>query len=167
MAKRMLLVCASVAAFLLCAPGTAAASMGGSVTGGGAGYFPASAQPFPGDRVQLSITARNMPDGRAKGEFNMLHHSASGTLLARIHGRVDCVRVEGNTAVVTGVITKGFATPFGVPVVGHEVSYTIVDASPDSFAFGVDFLLGRSVGRCQPGAVFVMPVTEGNFTVHS
>lgn len=166
MGRRFLLIFASVAGLMLLGPGVAADSSGGSVHGRGSGTFPSSAQPFPGDRVQLKISARNLPDGGVQGHFNMLHQAASGGLLAHIEGDVDCLLVAGNTAVVTGVIRDGFATPFGIPVVGHEVSYTIVEGHPDSFAFGVDFLVGpQPILPCQSRFVFVMPLTKGHFTV--
>src|SRR5947209_11318703 len=142
MARRWFaLLCAL--ALLLVAPGAsvALAGTGPSVMGGGAGFFPATSPAFPGDRIQVELTARSLPGGTFQGEFNIVHHRASGGLFAYLNGVVDCLTVAGNTAVVTGTITQGF-TALGIPPAGQRVSMTIVDGGVDTFGIEVSLISG-------------------------
>jgi hypothetical protein len=140
--------------------GPAAAASGSSVNGGGSGFFPLDGPAFAGDRVQLEISARAGQGGR----FNAVHNTAHGAVFTHIVGDVDCVSVEGNVAVATGVITNGFAGS-GIDPIGTRVSFRITDAETDVFAVDLEFFSGHVIAPCSSDPILAFSVEQGNFVV--
>jgi hypothetical protein len=130
-----------------------------SVAGGGAGFF-APGGPFPGDRVQLELTARE----GSGGSFTAVHHLSSGGVFTYLVGSIDCLAVDGNIAVATGVITQGVAG-IGVDPVGTRVSFRITDSQPDVFDADLAFFSGHDIAPCTSDPILTWSVEQGNFTV--
>lgn len=149
---------------LAVSPAPAGAGAASSVAGGGAAYFPDDSPVFPGDRVQLDVTARDLGDAGAKGRFTAIHHTAAGGVFTQLQGTVDCLAVEGDIAVATGVITHGF-TGIGVDPVGTRVSFEITDAEPDVFAVDLEFFSGHSIAPCSSDPILTFTVQQGNYIV--
>jgi hypothetical protein len=136
------------------------------VVGGGAGFFPDDSPAFPGERVRLDLTARDLGDARAKGRFTALHYTAAGRVYTQLQGYVDCLAVDGDVAVATGVITRGFAGS-GADPVGTRVSFRVTDGEPDVFAVDLAFFSGHSIAPCSSDPILIFTVQQGNFTVRS
>jgi len=135
---------------------TSAAGAAPEVTGGGAGTFPEG--PFAGDRVQLNVTA--------SGRFDVVHKSSAGGVFAHLASTLDCVDVDGGSATMTGVITHGY-DDFGIDPVGYRISIHVVDGEPDVLGLNVQFLSGDPLQACTGSPLFLLPVSEGGFTLRS
>jgi len=135
-----------------------------SVTGGGAAFFPDDSPIFAGDRVQLDLTARDLGGSAAKGRFAAIHHTAAGGVFTQLQGTVDCLAVDGDVAVATGVITHGFAG-IGVDPVGTRVSFEITDGEPDVFAVDLEFFSGHTIAPCSSEPILTFTAEQGNYTV--
>jgi hypothetical protein len=116
----------------------------------------------------FSFTAREYADGTASGQAQLRNRSAANT---PIHMALDCLRVTGNTATMTGTVTSigTPAPPFFV--VGSRIDFTVMDngegqAPPDLIS------LVRFYGQIPPLNCNVQfstptnPVEEGNVQVH-
>jgi hypothetical protein len=114
-----------------------------------------------GEKETFSFQAREQPDGSDVGTFQV--KSRGQDLLQ--HGVIDCLRVEGNVATASGMITKEKEPVFGGPF----VLFTLVDhgegedAPPDiwSDVYVFDFPVSCDRLREPPNN----PVLEGNFQV--
>lgn len=94
-------------------------------------------------------------DGRSgNGVIWLTHHD--DTRIAWAVARVDCVRRQGATVVVTGVV--GDAQDFAVAGPGDPVSVTVRDGDPDL----VGLASREQVTRCH-GPRPTSPVTRGDF----
>jgi len=124
------------------------------VVGGGVGTI--ADGPFDGDTVQVELGA---------GRFDIVHHTSRGGPFAHLQGYVDCASEGGDSALVTGVITAGF-DGLGVDPVGQRVSIGIIDGDPDTMMLDVSFFSGHTIPRCTSDPVLVLPVDNGNFTLH-
>jgi hypothetical protein len=93
--------------------------------------------PFTGDRVSLDLDA-----SASGGHFAIVHYDKLGKIFSELSGTVDCVAVNGRTAVTTGTITKGHAPELAGDVRGKAYAITIVDNDgPD--AVGVSYPLDQ------------------------
>jgi hypothetical protein len=163
------LACAVAMLWLLIgAASTAAAPEGPSVTGGGQGASPLPTE--PGNTVQLSVDAKQLPDGSFQGRFTALNHPADGSRSGVVQGDVNCFTVIGNTTNITGVATSGFVPGLGNPA-GQGIAITIVDNDgfgPDLFSIEVQFApVPHPIFPCQPAHSPPAVAEEGNFIIHS
>ena len=112
------------------------------------------------EKQTFSFHVQQMPDGTYQGTFQVKSRGQDITA----HGVLDCLRIVGNTAHVSGVITSG-------PIFGGltYVLFTVVDngegagAPPDlwSDVFVFPAPVSCNVAAAPP----VAPVDEGNFQV--
>lgn len=144
------------------APGSLAVGAGATTLGEG---FPAQVQ---GDRVLVLVHARTLANQSHRGTFTITHNAPNGRLLAEVRGEITCLAVQGEQAVMTGVITSARAT--GLPNselrAGMAASIVIRDGGDRDF-------LAWSFGEMEVAppctnlpAVAVAPVEQGNFVVH-
>jgi hypothetical protein len=115
-----------------------------------------------GEEQTFSFHVRTMPDGTVEGTFQVKSRGQDITA----HGVLDCLRVVGNTAHVSGVVTNSKEPIFGGATF---VLFTIVDngegegAPPDLWS---DIFLFFAPASCNLfGLPPVLPVEEGNFQV--
>lgn len=115
-----------------------------------------------GEKQTFSFDVRTMPDGTDQGTFQVKSRGQDITA----HGVLDCLRVDGNTAHVSGVITKSKEPVFGGATF---VLFTVVDsgeganAPPDTWSDVLVFSASVSCDLFSGAPVF--PVEEGNFQV--
>lgn len=159
----LLSVAATLMIVCLTAAAPAAASTQPSVTAGGAVVLPALFDELAGDHVQLHVTARQRAYGGVQGRFSIVHHRPPG-VFGRGSGVVTCMAVNGNQAVVSGVLTHGTLSD-GTDLSGHIGTFTLIDdGSNDSVGFAFSFW-GLPINPCQRADPFV-DLDEGNITVH-
>lgn len=74
----------------------------------GFGMSPPLEAPFPveyrGDTISVSVAAHVSTDGEVSGLFEIRHTDPDGRLRAELRGEINCLRVEGRYAVMTGVV---------------------------------------------------------------
>jgi hypothetical protein len=92
---------------------------------------------------------------------------ASCTFTGHLVAKVDCLRVVGNTADMTGEITKstGLFTTFGFFDVGDEIAFEVkdLDPLPDEIVGQPTTVDCNFSADTTPGA---FSITRGNITVH-
>lgn len=107
---KRVVVCAAALALGVTGAGYAQASEYYKVTGGGQ-TFPFEAEVSgPGDTIAFNAqqTAEPSDDAApAEGQVQYLDREGPGKPVANIHGTVDCLRVEGDRAIIEGTITRG------------------------------------------------------------
>lgn len=170
-AARVLTAALAASGALLAGPASpVTATPSPSVQGSGVGFFPDDHPHFPGDRVQVQVSARDVPADQV-GRFTVLHHNADGGLFAHLHGYVDCVQVTAGQAIATGTITEGSdaITPDGDPT-GETLFLRIVDGDPnaaDAFAIDVSFVSGGTFADCAASSAppVQLAVEQGDFRV--
>lgn len=112
--------------------------------------------------MQLQLTAW-VTDGTASGRFNIVHHTRDG-IFAHLASDVDCLAVNGSTAVVTGIITECF-DDLGVDPVGERVSLVIHDQEVDSIDMDVSFVSGHAIPPCSAEPILTVAIDNGEFKV--
>jgi hypothetical protein len=127
----------------------------GGVTGGAGG------------KVTFSFTAADKGDGADRGQIQAINHDSGN----RLHVEVDCLRVTGNTAVMSGTVKK-VSDPSGLVQEGWFSIFAVQDNGegandpPDR----VSNLLSRSFAPwdCEsvvpPGGI-IFEVERGNIQV--
>jgi hypothetical protein len=98
------------------------------------------------------------------GRFTAIHYTAASRVFTQLQGTVDCLAVDGDVAVATGVITHGFAG-IGVDPVGTRVSFRITDGEPDVFDVDLEFFSGHPIAPCTSDPILTFVVQQGNYTV--
>lgn len=158
-----------VATLYVVSPTSALAAVDSSITGSGVVVlppgFPVAA--FVGDKIQVELTARQLPDGSLQGEIGFHHHSRNGGLVAELHGAVTCLSVVGNRANATAVIDQGrlFENPTFNPA-GQIAAVSVLDDRPDMLGFDLSFFPSpHAIASCQP-APALFPLVAGDFTFH-
>ncbi|MGD9894138.1 MAG: hypothetical protein AB7R89_31995 [Dehalococcoidia bacterium] len=123
---------------------------------------------YRGDQIFVAIHARTLPSQSIGGVFTVAHHKPNGDLLAEVRGEISCLRVEGDHALVTGVITSA-RTP-GLPEGGlHEgVIAGIIVRDGGGERDRMAWTFGEEAGaNCDDlPIVTVVDVEYGNFVVH-
>jgi hypothetical protein len=129
--------------------------------------------PLPGETgntVQVSVDAKQLPDGSFQGRFTLVNHPADGSRPGVVQGYVSCMVVIGNTANITGVSTSGFVPFFG-DTTGQGMALTIVDggdSGPDLFSLEAGFApVPHPIFPCQPAHSPPVVAEGGNFVVRS
>jgi hypothetical protein len=153
--RRFLAVFAAAVLGALCLLGVAYAEAGPSASG--------HANLLIADEEQtFSFHVRTMPDGTDQGTFQVKSRGQDITA----HGVLDCLRVVGNTAHISGVVTNSKEPIFGGATF---VLFTVVDngegaqAPPDMWS---DVFLFFTPVSCDLfGLAPVLPVEEGNIQV--
>ena len=92
--------------------------------------------PFTGDRVSIELDASG-----SGGHFDIVHYDKFGKVFSELSGTVNCVAVNGRTAVTTGTITAGHAPEIAGDPRGRSFAITIVDNDVAPDALGVSFPL--------------------------
>lgn len=90
--------------------------------------------PFTGDRVSLELDASG-----SGGRFDIVHYDKFGKVFSVLSGTVNCVAVNGRTAVTTGIVTAGHAPEIAGDPRGKSFAITIVDNEGVPDAIGVSF----------------------------
>jgi hypothetical protein len=90
--------------------------------------------PFTGDRVSIELDASG-----SGGHFDIVHYDKFGKVFSELSGTVNCVAVNGRTAVTTGTITAGHAPEIAGDPRGKSFAITIVDNDGVPDAIGVSF----------------------------
>lgn len=153
-ARRLVIAAVTFGAVVVAAT-PAGASPTPRVTGGGAGRL-------DNDRVHVELTARGTATD-ATGRFTIVHHTPDG-LFAHLAGTVDCLTVNGSTAIATGTITHG-SDDLGIDPVGERVSLVIHDGAQDSFEMDVSFVSDHAIPPCSADPILAVPVDDGQFHV--
>ncbi|MET7670946.1 hypothetical protein [Micromonospora luteifusca] len=83
-----------------------AASAGRSVVAG-LGHFVYDEPNTVGHRIWFGVYAVTAPDGSTHGRFLYRHEQADGTLAAQGRADVTCLKVTGNVAVFTAIVSEG------------------------------------------------------------
>jgi hypothetical protein len=167
--KRALLVVASVAIFAMAAVPAQAAGGGAAVTGGGSGLFPAAFGSLAGDRLHIEVSAETMPGGSVAGVVHILHQHAGGGLFAELTGTVQCMRVEGSHAWVSGTLTAGrLAEAPRFDPTGQTFAVAVVDGGTgDAAGLDLSFFGGpHTVPNCEQVPTY-LSIDRGNFSVSS
>jgi len=125
--------------------------------------FPAEER---GDQVFVALHARMLPDQSIGGVFTVTHRKPNGELLVEVRGTISCLRVEGDHALVSGVITDA-RTP-GLPDAALHAGLTAGIIIRDGGARGDR--MAWSFGEAGPActdlpAVTIADVEHGNFVV--
>ena len=92
--------------------------------------------PFTGDRVSIELDASG-----SGGHFDIVHYDKFGKVFSELSGTVNCVAVNGRTAVTTGTITAGHAPEIAGDPRGKSFAITIVDNDGAPDTLGVSFPL--------------------------
>jgi hypothetical protein len=135
----------------------AAAAGGPSVTGGGTITFGTSEE-------HVSVSAFG-PSGNSLGSGNAQFHDKTATRNVDGHVEINCVRVVGNEATISGIVTRS-SDP---TIEGFEALFQIRDN--DDGSRGPDFMspvLLHEVGvgpNCLVPSEFDLVPVKGNFTV--
>lgn len=92
---------------------------------------------YAGGAVHGGVHAQTRRDGTVTGQVEG-HNSAIGF---DFHGVVNCLYVDGNTAIIIGVVTDGFRADLGLDVTGWSFAWGMRDngegagAEPDLIGF--------------------------------
>jgi hypothetical protein len=136
----------------------------------GFGTSPPLTAPFPeeyrGDTIAVGVLAKGLVDAEGQGYFTITHISEEGEVLAHLRGQIDCLRVEGDYAVMTGVVTDAYTpgVPNGELHVGTIAGIVIQDAgAQDTMIWAFD-----DVGSpcTEIPALTAVPVVQGGFWLH-
>jgi hypothetical protein len=144
------------------APGSLAVGAGTTTLGEG---FPAQ---FQGDRVLVLVHARTLANQSHRGTFTITHSAPNGRLLAEVRGEITCLAVQGEQAVMTGVVTstRGTGLP-GSDLRAGMAAVIVIRDGGDSDFLAWSFGEMETASRCTNlSAVAVAPVEQGNFVVH-
>lgn len=88
----------------------AQAPTGYKVNGGGQVILDETAQ-GPGDTVAFTAQQLDSAGSAARGQFQYVERSGEA---GNVHGSVTCLRVEGNRAIIEGVVTRGDQSTFRI-----------------------------------------------------
>lgn len=140
---------------------------GALVTGAGKTTLPDTTLPeeYIGDIVSVVVTVHGQSDLSATGHFRVTHRTPTGELLADIRGNVDCLRTEGDFAVMTGTVTNLTApdVPHEELHVGMAAAIVIEDAGASDTMI---WRFGAVDTTCtEIPAMTNVPVEAGNFVV--
>jgi hypothetical protein len=129
----------AIAGTVLLAPGgffttTASGATAPRARGHGSGIY--LHPPFTGDRVSIDLDASG-----SGGHFDVVHYDKSGNVFSRLSGTVNCVAVNGRTAVTTGTVTAGHAPEIAGDPTGKSFAITIADNDGAPDALGVSYPL--------------------------
>lgn len=123
---------------------------------------------FLGDRVTVRLHAHTLHDQPARGSFIITHREPDGALFADLRGEITCLAVEGDHAVITGVITAARTPglPGGDVHEGMLAAIVVQDGGRDGDHFAWTFGDPEVVPDCAELPV-VAPATveQGNFVV--
>jgi hypothetical protein len=118
----------------------------------------------PGCDANFSLTAIERADGSVRGQYQDTFDGGG----RGIHVAVDCLKIEGNAAVVGGVITKGLDT--GVYVEGNRVWTVVVDngtsagSTPDQISFSY-YAGGNTCAVANPALFPLFDLKKGQVTI--
>jgi hypothetical protein len=123
-------------------PLSAPAAVVHRVTVGGSDLCQAFGLP-PGCDANFSMVASELADGRVKGQWQDTWFGR-GVAAVPIHVTIDCIKVVGNEAWVSGVVTGGVFN--GVPVITRVVDNgTSQNDPPDQ----ISFIFEDTFGGCE------------------
>ena len=109
---------------------------------------------------KLTVDAKASAGGAPTGTVRFIYNSPAG--LTRFRGTVNCLRVSGGTAQVSGVIDKG-ETATGGLLDGKAFAFTITTAtSPQTFSLP-NYADAGGIAACSGGRPETVPVTEDGF----
>lgn len=114
--------------------------------------------PFTGDRVSIELDASG-----SGGHFDIVHYDKFGNVFSELSGTVNCVAVNGRTAVTTGIITAGHAPEIAGDPRGKSFAITVVDNDGIPDAAGVSYPLGR-IPPCSAWPLN-MVMDRGSYTI--
>ncbi|MGD9890064.1 MAG: hypothetical protein AB7R89_30270 [Dehalococcoidia bacterium] len=122
---------------------------------------------FRGDRIVVALNAIALPGQATRGTFTITHREPDGALFADLRGHVNCLSIEGDHAVVTGVITTANTPglPGGEVHEGMLAAIVVRDGGDNdrmAWTFGDPEMVPDGA---ELPAVAVAPVEQGNFVV--
>ncbi len=110
------------------------------------------------DTRRLTIKATtSAADGAAEGRVSFIHHSPSG--ISRFKADVTCLRLVGQTAELSGVVTRG-ETAAGMMLTGRQFAFTVRLDDPQSFSLP---RFAQEVAPCSGGRPQQVAVTQAGF----
>jgi hypothetical protein len=125
---------------------------------GGSGHFTE-----PAGRRTFAFTAREMPDGSARGNAQVRGPFGDGNIV--LHVRIDCLEVSGTTALVTGTVHVRKLPP-GAPFDpdGIYAIFAVRDNGEGGIPDEVT-TLAPATGPCSGDPGSFHPIEEGNIQV--
>ena len=136
------------------------------------GHADIESQPFDLTVVDsYSFSAIQHKDGRVSGQFQFrarrLGPASGDDAAVRVHGRVDCVTVEGNKARMGGTVTNSSFE--GIPE-GSTLTWSITDGGSPGRRDTASQLLGAPTEPfCAQGLPYTYPefaLRRGNVQIH-
>ena len=115
--------------------------------------------PFTGDRVSIDLDASG-----SEGHFDIIHYDKFGNVFSKLSGTLNCVAVNGRTAVTTGTITAGHAPEIAGDPKGKSFAITIVDNDSVPDAIGVSFPM-NDIPACSAWPLN-MVMDKGSYKIH-
>lgn len=138
----------------------------------GAGRTTLTADLFPdeyvGDEVRVALFAYARAGQPASGDFTVVHTQPDGDLVAELRASVECMRIEGDYAVVAGRITYvDFpGVPEGGPPVGGVAAVVVEDGGRSGDTMVWSFGGADEELNCDEiPAQTAVPVEQGDFFV--
>lgn len=105
----------------------------------GVGRFVLAGPGVDGDQITFRVHGLTARTGLTTGRFGFRHHSPAEpgepAWTARGVGRITCLTVQDDTALLTAVITRGRVPGFPDGVGPHAFYLKIADGSPDKVTF--------------------------------
>ena len=114
--------------------------------------------PFTGDRVDIELDASG-----SGGHFDIVHYDKFGNVFSKLSGTVNCVAVNGRTAVTTGIITAGHAPEIAGDPRGKSFAITVVDNDGVPDTIGVSFPI-KEIPSCAAWPLN-MVMDRGGYTI--
>ena len=114
--------------------------------------------PFTGDRVSIDLDASG-----SEGHFDIVHYDKFGKVFSKLSGMLNCVTVNGRTAVTTGTITAGHAPEIAGDPKGKSFAITIVDNDAVPDVIGVSFPM-QEIPPCAAWPIN-MVMDRGGYTI--
>jgi hypothetical protein len=114
--------------------------------------------PFTGDRVSIDLDASG-----SEGHFDIVHYDKFGNVFSKLSGMLNCVTVNGRTAVTTGTITAGHDPEIAGDPKGKSFAITIVDNDAGPDVIGVSFPL-KEIPPCTAWPIN-MVMDRGGYTI--
>ncbi len=125
---------------------------------GGPALFGAGVSRLPGDTRVLVVKAAAADGATAEGRVRFVHHSRANGL-SRFAGIVSCLRIVGDTAQISGTVTRG-RTAAGVVLTGKQYAFTLGLGEAPSFSLP---RFADELVACGGGRPETVAVTAGGF----
>ncbi|MGW4469731.1 hypothetical protein ACWENQ_08670 [Nonomuraea sp. NPDC004354] len=136
------------------------------LSGTGEGTLDILGAGWKGHKVRFAIEAKGFAT-ESQGTFRVQHWFPDGKVFADFQGKIDCLNVGGDVAVVTGVIEKVSASPAEIEIpTGKRVGFTVDDEGKRDRLGWSWAVLGfeQELPICM-GTAPILPLSKGGYTV--